>query len=281
MAWETREGRGRYYTRSFKIAGRVHRQYVGSGYLGEAAAKADADARAEWKAVAEVLRAIRAEHEGADAPLAAFNRAVEALTRAALHAAGFQQHHRGDWRRKRKGKAALEAKEEPHRTSVNSAVVNTEPGDLVEGNRALTDVMRQASAGDEDALARVTKFLDAVPGAYGAIADLSIGAERAWVKLVAGDDPLLRTVLQRTLAELRREVEGPTPTPLEHLLAERVVVTWLAVQHADAEAAEFFGEGGTLAQAGYHQERQERAQRRYLASIQALARVRRLLGPTL
>ena len=53
---------------------------------------------------------------------------------------------------------------------------------------------------------------------------------------------------------------------------------WLAMHYAGARYAQNLGKF-TMAQGDYHQRTVERAQRRYLAAIKALARVRRLLTP--
>jgi hypothetical protein len=62
MAWEKRERGGSYYTRSRKVNGRVVREYVGGGVLGEFAALMDAEVRlrrekeaAAWKEERERL----------------------------------------------------------------------------------------------------------------------------------------------------------------------------------------------------------------------------------
>ena len=47
------------------------------------------------------LRAERAEVEALDAPLDQLDDLAELLARAALMAAGFHQHKRGEWRRRR------------------------------------------------------------------------------------------------------------------------------------------------------------------------------------
>jgi hypothetical protein len=39
--------------------------------------------------------------------------------------------------------------------------------------------------------------------------------------------------LQKRLAQLQAELEGPEATPLERLLVERVLLCWLQVHHAD------------------------------------------------
>lgn len=101
MGWETRKHGGRYYTRSRKVGGRVVREYVGGGVLGELAAQTDELERAQRQA-----EAARWQHECAqvaecDALMHDYCRQVDALMRAELRAAGYHQHDRGEWRRKR------------------------------------------------------------------------------------------------------------------------------------------------------------------------------------
>ena len=100
MGWE----RDKYYTRSRKVNGRVVRQYVGGGVVGQMAAQMDADKRARREAEKEVAAEIREEAEWSDEDLAAVDRLADTLVRAALVAAGCHQHHRGEWRRKREAR---------------------------------------------------------------------------------------------------------------------------------------------------------------------------------
>lgn len=101
MAWERRDRGGWYYMRSRKVSGRVGREYVGGGIIGQMAAALDAEDRAEKEAQAEAWRAERDRLEKADAPLEQMFDQVEALARASLMLAGFHRHHRSEWRRKR------------------------------------------------------------------------------------------------------------------------------------------------------------------------------------
>jgi hypothetical protein len=101
MAWERRARGGRYYTRSQKVAGRVIRHYVGTGPLAEWVAACDEEDRRQR----EELRARRKEAAAAmanvDALVRLADEAAELAARAALEAAGYRQHNRGDWRRRR------------------------------------------------------------------------------------------------------------------------------------------------------------------------------------
>jgi hypothetical protein len=105
--------------------------------------------------------------------------------------------------------------------------------------------------------------------------DVAAVAQRSWVKLAAGNDLLLEESLTRAAAALRAEVAGPEPSTLERLLADRIVATWLQVNHADALVAQRSSASPT--QRHELQRRQESAERRHQAALKQLALVRKLL----
>jgi hypothetical protein len=100
MGWELRGGR-RYYTRSRKVGGRVLREYIGRGPEAELAAALDAARRAEQTRRRQAARAEQARLAGADSLLLSFVELAELLARASLVTAGYRQHARGHWRRRR------------------------------------------------------------------------------------------------------------------------------------------------------------------------------------
>jgi len=104
MAWERRERGGLYYTRSKKVNGRIVREYVGGGLLGEVSARMDANERRQREEEASLWREERERLEALDGLTEGLYEAAEVLTRAALVAAGYHQHRRGEWRRKRRGR---------------------------------------------------------------------------------------------------------------------------------------------------------------------------------
>ncbi len=277
MPWEMRGGCGPYYTRSRRIAGRTVRDYIGCGPLAEHAAAEDAARRAHRDDRVTQWKRTKAAVTEANQALSTLSKTVDAVTNAYLHEVGYRRHHRGEWRRRRVSMHDTNAAS----TFQSSTAVERVVDGQVSSREDLTDLMREAAGGDERAMARVTQILDAGPGAWEAIADLTVSAEKSWIELLAGDNMLLREALRHKVASLKSDATGPAPTPLERLLAERIAVSWLAVQEADHFAARLFKDGGTTAQARYAEERQERAQRRLLGAIRSLAQVRRLLTPAM
>ena len=110
-----------------------------------------------------------------------------------------------------------------------------------------------------------------------------IGRRGQWVlaETIAGGEPLMEEALTTRLDLMRAEVAGENPTPLEGLLTERVVSSWLVVEVLEAlmNAQLRRGEDAPRASVSYLKfiiGWLESANRRYLSSIRELARVRKL-----
>ena len=101
MAWERRERGGLYYTRSRRVNGRVVREYVGRGLVGELAARLDAAERERRSARRAAGRRRDDALDDADAATSALCEVSEMLARASRLLAGYRRHDRGAWRRRR------------------------------------------------------------------------------------------------------------------------------------------------------------------------------------
>ena len=97
MGWD----KGRYYTRSKKVNGRIVREYVGTGRVGELAAQLDAVGREHRALVAAERRMERTRNDDLVAQIQALIDVTDLLACAALAVAGFRQHNRGEWRKTR------------------------------------------------------------------------------------------------------------------------------------------------------------------------------------
>jgi hypothetical protein len=99
--WEKRERGDLYYTRSRKVNGRVIREYVGGGMLGELAAWVDALERRRREQKEARLREERERLDALSASVEELCDAAEVITSATLLASGYHQHNRGEWRKRR------------------------------------------------------------------------------------------------------------------------------------------------------------------------------------
>ena len=101
MSWESRKGRGSYYTRSKRSGGRVVREYIGTGKLAQAVALTDELERQDRKALADAQREERARLDALDTKVLQLDEFADLLARAVLINAGYHQHDRGEWRKRR------------------------------------------------------------------------------------------------------------------------------------------------------------------------------------
>jgi hypothetical protein len=100
MSWETRANGKRYYTRSRRVNGRIVREYVGGGSIGELSEQMDAIEREERQQRAETIREAKAERDRFDELLTEFETVTDNIGRGLLIAAGYHQHNRSEWRKR-------------------------------------------------------------------------------------------------------------------------------------------------------------------------------------
>ena len=101
MSWECRNGAGRYYTRSRRVGGRIVREYLGKGIYAERAHQLDLAERQERQETRSQSRARLQSERVVEAEIKDYYAAVEAVLRNSLVRAGFHQHARGPWRKRR------------------------------------------------------------------------------------------------------------------------------------------------------------------------------------
>jgi hypothetical protein len=147
---------------------------------------------------------------------------------------------------------------------------------LATDDKKLRDLIDRAQDGDEGALPLLRQVLDEVPRVARFI-DLARNLEGSLIKNVSGDDMFAQEAIPRNLKAMKREIAGENPSPLERLLVERITVCWLELQYFQTIYAQHSGDL-SIRQSDYHQRRIDKAHRRYLTSIKALAQIRRM-GP--
>ena len=137
-------------------------------------------------------------------------------------------------------------------------------------------VIRRAASGDESAIMELREVLENRQVAE-LLGNLSRRIEGQLIENVGRNDPLLREGLPRKLQQMREELAGPSSTPLEMQLVERVVLCWLTVHEIEHR----FSQARDLPpkQAEAWQKRIDQAHRRYLSAVKMLATVRKLAIP--
>jgi hypothetical protein len=142
----------------------------------------------------------------------------------------------------------------------------------------LTALVRRAEKGDAASLKQLRQVLEGTP-LMDTLGDLGRQTQATVIEKFAGSNAVWKEILPRKLESLRRELAGPNPTPLERLLVERIVSCWLHLHNLELIYAS--KDSVSLELGNYFQKNIDRAQKRYLAAIKALAVVRRLALPAL
>jgi len=140
-------------------------------------------------------------------------------------------------------------------------------------------LLKRANEGEGAALVELRELCEGHPELWAGLGNLAEHAQAALIGAIAGPNEVIAEAVGRKAAALRWELAGPDAPPVVRLLVARIVACWLQLHYAEARYAQGLGQL-TMTQGEYHQRTIERAQRRYLAAIKALAQVRRLLVPS-
>ena len=248
-----------YYYRSMRRGGKVVREYVGrrSDPVVGVLIEAEQLQRAEARAAMEMTNQEQAQYIVAERAL------LRLLCRL-----DFLSHL---------GKVARDSWPPIPRTRVPDG--DDQPmakADPTRGNIGITRdefdaLVERADEGDAAARQELKMLLRACPRLLKAVADLPRYAEDKLVQLIAGKSAPFAEGIRGKLTELREELGFSWSPPLERLLIERVVITWLDCQFAHmAELQPRTRKADTK----FWQQCHNRADRRYLRALKALAMVR-------
>jgi hypothetical protein len=260
MPWKQINGT-KYYYRHVRKGDKIRSEYIGTGEVADLVAQADQWAIQARRAAAASWRETRNEHEDDDRNQAATYAAIGVVIRRALEAAGFHQHKRGQWRRRRVG---------------NEIAGQSYPIKPAMSDETREVILRVMVGRDETALPEFRQIMEAEPGPviFAANTYLTLMMESSTIAKIAGKYTFLKETLPLLMKAKRDELAGPNATAIERMLAERAVKCWLDLTHWDLR----FDRAANLndGQEDYLDKMRARAERRYLAALRELAQVRKL-----
>jgi hypothetical protein len=148
--------------------------------------------------------------------------------------------------------------------------------------RKLKDLSDRAEDGDGEARRELRRFVaSASPKIVAEASSFARRGERLLAGTIAGGEPLMEEALIARLQMMRREIAGLDPTPLERLLAERVVAYWLLVKMLEESISANLDRENKENRFSFSLLKlvikwQDSVHKRHLSAIKTLAQVRRL-----
>jgi hypothetical protein len=139
-------------------------------------------------------------------------------------------------------------------------------------------LVARANKNDETAMLELTQLFNAVPALAQQLGDLAAITRGMWIGRIAGGQLALAEALRRSSEALRAELTQPGDGPLERLLIERIATCQLHIEFVEGDYARKAGQLDPEWTTAF-QKRIDRARRRFLQAVRALAQVRRLAVP--
>ncbi|MDB5306886.1 MAG: hypothetical protein JWO38_1088 [Gemmataceae bacterium] len=268
MGLERRKN-GFYYYRSVRVGKRVVKRYYGGGKVAGLIAQYE-QLMAEQRKLDKWEKQDREDRRRRR--IARIFRLVDRANRRvgkALRAAGWHQHKR-EWR-KRRGTTM---------TANIATLIDTWVTSDLKAKAGNLDpaVQAKAAKGDKSVLPAVKEYLDN-PAAQALWGDTGRQLLGSWIRRFAGTDLVTEQALFLTASDLRAGLIGADPDPLVRLLAERVVIAWVALGYFERWYARALEKDIGLAVHQHHQRTVGFAHRQLLAAARTLAKVRKAKMP--
>ena len=265
MAWERRGDKQVYY-RSRRINGQVKKIYLGSGPRAQIASEHDR-LQQEEKSREQATRKLI---EALDSQTDTLNQTTKTLVKAHLLLAGYHQHHRGEWRKRRR---QIITQQEGGSMITTLTVQETPSIDDLE------PLIQKAMTGDEASLIAIRTFFDQTPTIWQEAFNITKKVETAWIQLITGKDLLTREALERQVATLKMTLQAEFSSPLESLVIESISTCYLAYKQAELAAATQLQRNNGIGLTQIQQNHLTACQKRHLLAIRELAKMRQLLAP--
>lgn len=137
------------------------------------------------------------------------------------------------------------------------------------------ELVQRANGGDRQATGELRRLLDQHPEIWRRLGDLAAAAGTAFLNMASQDNQLVKGSISRYVRDLRKELLGPSPTPLERIAVERLVICWAQLNYVSAVVVSLKDVSpGTLS--AWHK-RQRQSSGELDKAIKCLATLRKLL----
>jgi hypothetical protein len=281
MGWKIINGRSYYYSCD-RLRGRVVTTYRGAGEFAALVAEIEtheARKRARAREEAEATyQAERTKAREADAEIGRLDAMLSRLADLEMQESGYHRIKRGPWRRRREmGETTLAKHRADSAEALDPADVSrrSHAGDR-EACKRFNEILNRANAGDAEALGQYRAMHRADPESFNQFVQGIVLATRddLVVALFSAESHTQKVALDEYLIRMARDLAGPSPSPIERILADRVTLCWLDAYRCDHGAIHNPYQSVKMTNLLIH--RQDRAHRRLLSAIKTLAEIRNL-----
>lgn len=256
---EQRRGHSNYLYRSVSFGGRTRRLYVGN--LSDPVTKIVAQANTLQGAYATAARVeVQQELEG-------YAKVEPLLRLLATRVNRCVQRHREKVAGQSRRHQDIHNNKDAHmfaRSDKNAEAINL-------SREEFDALVENATDGDEEAVAELRQALRANPASFHLLGDIARHTQACLVELITKDAVVAREAMNLKVAQWRSDLLREGDSPLERLLVDQVLTTWIDMNMQQIASAQ---PHDTETIAKRWQQRLDAAQKRHLAALKALHDVR-------